>query len=296
MKKLLFVSFAFLLLQNLAAQDNVIVNGITYHLLYGQQAVVIKGDYKGKIAIPASFINAGVKYTVSSVGADAFKDCKELTNVTLPVGVQFIQDYAFYGCGNLLTVTIPASVTNIGNAAFRGCKKLSSVAIPASATIGKWVFVNCSAKLIIDPKNKDYSSINGVLYSKDKTDLIHCPANAAGLFTIPATVKYISESAFYECNTITEVKIPKTVQSIGHEAFYNCEKLKSVYINSVNPPDIGLHVFDKDYIEDDYYDYNEFKESLATIYVPSGSIKTYLSVEHWKEYKIAEINSPVPQK
>jgi hypothetical protein len=70
---------------------------------------------------------------VTSIGANAFRDCTGLTSVTIPDGVTSIGGIAFYNCTGLTSVTIGNSVTSIGYEAFSGCTGLKEVIYNAKA-------------------------------------------------------------------------------------------------------------------------------------------------------------------
>lgn len=79
------------------------------------------------------------------VGKYAFKDCSNLTSITIPNSVTSIDDGAFWGCSGLTSITIPNSVTYIDGSAFWGCSGLTSVDIPNSVTsIGYDAFRDCT--------------------------------------------------------------------------------------------------------------------------------------------------------
>ena len=71
---------------------------------------------------------------MTSIGDNAFRDCRGLTSVTIPNSVTSIGDAAFYDCTGLTSVTIPNSVTSIGIGAFYNCSGLTSVTIGNSVT------------------------------------------------------------------------------------------------------------------------------------------------------------------
>ncbi len=149
---------------------------------------------------------------------------------------RLIGEGAFGGC-SLTSITIPNSVTSIGRSAFYECYSLSSVTIPNSVTsIGGEAFVSCFSltSINVDSNNPNYSSVDGVLFSKDKTTLIRCPERKRGAYTIPNSVTSIGDNAFHWCDALTSITIPNSVTSIGHDAFWNCNSLSSVTIpNSV---------------------------------------------------------------
>ena len=90
--------------------------------------------------------NTTIPNSVTSIGDQAFRDCKSLKSVTIPNCVTSIGDWAFTGCSSLTSVTIPNSVTSIGWGAFEGCSSLKSVTIPNSVTsIGCWAFWDCKS-------------------------------------------------------------------------------------------------------------------------------------------------------
>ena len=166
----------------------------------------------------------------SWIGDSAFSDCTEITSVTIPDSVTGIGTLAFDGCSGLTSVTIPDSVTSIGVSAFFRCSGLTSVTIPNSVTsIGKGAFSGCSGlqSITVSGDNPNYSSFNGMLFSKDKKTLL-CGVN--GNVTIPNDVTSIGYCAFYGYSGLSSVTIPDSVTSIGEAAFRGCSGLTSVTI------------------------------------------------------------------
>ncbi len=174
---------------------------------------------------------------VTSVGAGAFYCCMGLKTVVLPEGIKTIDDYAFSNCTALESVTFPGSLKSIGFCAFLNCTSLKSITIPSGVTeIGYGPFFGCTGLESINAAagNGTYSSVNGVLFNKDKTELIAYPAGKTdAAYAIPSGVITIEDSAFL-AGKFKSVTIPGSVKLIGYGAFTECENLESVTIpNSV---------------------------------------------------------------
>ena len=145
-----------------------------------------------------------------------------------------IEDDAFVGCASLTSITIPDSVTSIRSSAFSGCTSLTSITIPDSVTdIDNYVFLGCTSLTAINVAtgNKNYVSVNGILYNKNKTTIKCYPAGKKDkTYKMLDGVKSIDESAFDGCISLTSITIPDGVTNIGNYAFRNCEKLMSITI------------------------------------------------------------------
>jgi len=159
-----------------------------------------------------------------------------LKSVTVPNSVTSIGQYAFQNCGSLISITIPNSVTSIGDYAFYGCNSLTSIAIPSSVTsIGSAAFRYCGqmTTIEVDILNTKYASPDGVLYNKDKTELILYPPNRrASEFLIPNGVEKIDSFAFSGCCNLKSITIPDSVTSIEECAFTEISSLRSIIIPS----------------------------------------------------------------
>jgi hypothetical protein len=175
----------------------------------------------------------------------------------------------FFWCdspGKIKEIIIPDSVTSISDFAFRGCG-LESITIPESVTsIGYGAFFWCGSLNFFDvaSSNPSYSSEDGILYDKDKTALICCPATKSGTLNIPDSVKSIGDLAFLhskltavimpdsvtsigsqtflECFQLTNIKLSRNLKTIGDGAFICCNKLKKITIPE-DVESIGTDVF-----------------------------------------------------
>ena len=168
----------------------------------------------------------------------AFEYCRSLTSVIIPDSVTSIGNYAFDGCTSLAGVTVGNGVTSIGAFAFYDCTSLENITIPSSVTsIGDLTFSGCASLLSIEVSNgnRNYSSTDGVLFNKDKSELIIYPAGKTdGEYEIPNSVTSVDSYAFDGCTSLTSIIIPNSVTSISLCAFRYCTSLTNVTIgNSV---------------------------------------------------------------
>lgn len=148
--------------------------------------------------------------TVFYIGRFSFSQCDNLRDVNLNEGLVQIDEFAFYMSQSLISITIPKTVSYIGLKAFNYCTSMTDINV--------------------NIENPYYQSLQGVLYSKDLSELIfYPPAKEYRSFTVPSHVKVIKESAFEACYNIWYFYISEGVEEIEREAFiYN--NLSKVYI------------------------------------------------------------------
>ncbi|MGM9946705.1 leucine-rich repeat domain-containing protein [Floccifex sp.] len=152
----------------------------------------------GDIVIPSE-INGN---SVTTIGTSAFSGCSSLSNVTIENGIKSIGLCAFLNCEQLTNIIIPASVTLIDDTAFNGCTSLKNIEV--------------------EDFNEVYSSVNGILFNKNQTELIRYPQGITETsYSIPVSVTSIGGYAFHNCNNLTNITIPNGVTSIGYFAFCN---------------------------------------------------------------------------
>lgn len=204
--------------------------------------------------------------TIVTIGKQAFQNCMYLKTVNFP-NLQTINENAFSYCTVLESIVIGMNVKEISTNAFEYCSMLQS--------------------LTVNSFNSYYSSVDGVLYNKEKTILYIYPFGKSGTsFVVPSTVRSIYNfshnrnlksviipngvtsirmSAFESCSMLESVFIPKSVTNIGSGAFEKCNALKSVKVDNPVPVKLISSVF----------------PSTTTLYVPAGSKSAYENASYW---------------
>ena len=154
---------------------------------------------------------------------------------------------AFY-LSTITSIEIPNTVTSIGEMAFLGCTSLKSVKLSTGvAKIDKNAFGSCSAlrEVQVAKDNPNFSSLDGVLYSKAQDTLVIYPAaKTDAAYTIPGGVTSVAMYAFSENPYLETIAIPNSLIKVGDSAFYNCKNLRAVSYNGTeeewNQITIGL--------------------------------------------------------
>ncbi|MBR7062065.1 MAG: leucine-rich repeat protein, partial [Clostridia bacterium] len=177
------------------------------------------GKTETELVIPST-ING---LTVTAIGEGAFKECSDITSVTIPDTVTRIESWAFECCLSLRSVVIPDSVNEIGEGAFRVCSNLESITIPNGVTrISNVTFEECTV-------------LTGVVIPGSVTEIgdgAFRDCSSLSSITIPESVTLIENCAFERCTNLASIVIPDSVNVIGEGVFRECSNLESITISN----------------------------------------------------------------
>jgi hypothetical protein len=153
-----------------------------------------------------------------------------LTSVQLPATVHAIGNYAFQSCTGLTSADFPPSVDTLRQDAYHMCTGLITTNITSNI---KYITVEALAgiggNIVVDGANPVYSSLDGVLFNKNKTELVQCP-NSKTSYVIPSSVSIVGIEAFYRSTNLLSLTIPSNVTVLMNYAFVSCTGLTTLDI------------------------------------------------------------------
>ena len=176
-----------------------------------------------RVIIPASIENK----PVVRISDKAFWENSKIEEVFLPDNLKLIDAGSFYGCSKLSKINIPPSVTAILQWAFQGTA-LKELNIPASVKIFNSQGRNFKMeKVNVDTASEHFTSVDGVLYDKQVTTLVHVPAGLKmKKLKVPKSVRKIAKRCMGG-SQLQSIQIPKEAE-IDEEAFVGAEKVEVI--------------------------------------------------------------------
>ncbi len=181
-----------------------------------------------EIVFPTALGDTGLGYIVRNgeVHIEDYTDSTIRDTVTIPddvdgVPVTVISDFSVCNAETLRVINIGKNVREIGAWAMTNNQKLQA--------------------FNVSPENEYFTSIDGVIYTKDLETLVAYPPakgvdisddnvvldDSAGLsYTIPDGVRVIRSKAFYKCGHLEEINLPDSLEVIEEKAFHYCSAVK----------------------------------------------------------------------
>lgn len=170
-------------------------------------------------------------------------------------------------------------VTLIDENAFDGQVAIKHITLPIylySFDLNTFKIVPNLMSLTIDENAEHYSTLDGVLYTKGLTDLVHYPKNKQGSsYTIPDETKVIRSNAFKNILVLRTLIIPSNVEIIGENAFSDSSIVRFMFESETPPIVTGHNLFDSD-------------KTNIEIIVPVGSIDAYRKVNAFAYLNLKE--------
>lgn len=216
-------------------------------------------SYKGSLSIPSQVKHKDVTYRVTGISPKAFSGAGSLTDVVLPLGLQYIGDFAFEGCTSLTGIVFPGNAIRMGEGVFFKCTSISNVSLGGDWTevnlkIFRWSdslrTVQIPAKVTqlrnlkslkslrtieVDANNSRFASADGMLYNKDMSTLLGVPRGRTGKVRIPEGVVAVRWGALIDCPEVTSVDLPSTLRSLSFREFSRMKQLQQLILRAESP-------------------------------------------------------------
>ena len=226
--------------------------------------------YNDTVYIPESIIYDSVSYNVTAIGMFAFYNSPKLYKVIIGNNVETIDYNAFDGCKNLKSITFGSNYTD--------CGTYDYIKIPR--------FYECNNIEIIEvvEDNLLFSSFEGILYNKEKTEILYIPKKIKGDIHIPYGVKSLGDFSncvnltsidipntvttfglFSGCISLTSITIPSSITTIGNGALKDCKSLKTITYNADSCGGEGFRMQTYYFYGSYFYSWIEGCDSLETI-------------------------------
>lgn len=188
-------------------------------------------------------------------GKNLYFEGKDVKKVIIGEGITGIENDIFNQCDNLRSIEIPSTVSYIGDKAFHYTYGLEEIKI--------------------NENNTHFSSDSGVLFNKNKTQLINYPKGKTDTqYVIPDTVTNIKGLSFTNNGLVKTIQISKNVEQVESNAFRSCHSLENIIVAEENP----------NYLTIDGILYNKDKTDLIC-YPSEKQGKTYTINENVKTIK-----------
>ena len=198
--------------------DDFVIDNGTLNRYVGKGGVVLVPEGMSKIGLDENA--RGIYALFDNKLKFGFEKNKDITEVVITEGVEYIGHMAFYGCENLARIRLPKTLKKIEKHAFLNCFKLKQLEIPEDSQlqfIGESAFENCSSL--------ENLSLPKTLNHIGKNAFRACRSLQSVRLPLDGNLGIVTEDAFFNCSSLEKVTLPKHVTTINERAFYGCESL-----------------------------------------------------------------------
>lgn len=258
--KVLFLTLFALMSVSFAYAYDFEVNGIYYNIEkdgawvtnYKFENYKYIPGYSGAVVIPESVTNPldGKTYRVTGIDVFAFRECTELTSVTLPKSIAAIGDGPFFGCINLKSIKVKR-----GNKVFNSRRRCRAIIETKSQTL----VAGC-------PKTRIPKKVTAI------GDFAFSGLSCLTTVTIPENIKLIGDFAYFQCDGLSSITIPQHVTEIGEYAFSGCKALNTLNCKASVPPHCYKEAF------------KEVDKDSCEICIPAGYEEAYRKANKWSDF------------
>lgn len=270
--------------------------------------------YSGDIIIPSEVEIGGISFNVVEIEPDAFKDCTNISSLSVGSNIVTIGARAFKNCTNLKYISIGPNVETIGLDAFNSCTSLNILSFEDGNSAlfinpkdcedlgnpGRGAFYDCPIDSIYFGRELNYEggkngasspfyanhNIRSVKFgnyvNKISGGLLGWSLNVKKV-DLGSHVKIINGGAFTNI-AAEEIILPESIDSIGYCAFTSCKKLKNVISLRKDPQPINIFAFE-------YSGWNNQIQHM-TLYYPAGCRLKYIQTEGWNKFRLFQEIKP----
>lgn len=163
----------------------------------------------------------GIRCCIDNTWESGFSDSGTLSTVVFPEGIVKLD--GFTNCSKIEGIVIPESVKEFGEYAFYATS-ISSIWLSKHIEFisGGTFAYTLIEKYEIDPLNPNFTVIDGIIFTKDRTKLIAYPPKAkVRHYAIPEGTKIIATHAFFG-NSVESIALPESLETIEEYAFRSC--------------------------------------------------------------------------
>lgn len=253
-----------------------------------------------------TLLKAYLGANIITMGPSFFRDCVNLSILSIPEGVTASSFWIVQDCNQLKSLALPKSLTSLqtntfancysmkifsssanigGSNQFQSCRSLEKIVINSGVTtLSDFYLSGTSSLKSVVIKTTSITTL-GAVFSGSGIETIIIPNSVTSLgtqafqnctllksITIPNALTSVAAQTFIGCSNLQELEFPNTLTTISAQAFQSCPSMLEYTFLSVTPPTLGAT--------------SAFSgiQSGCKIYVPDASVSAYQSATNWSTY------------